>query len=158
AAKTVHLKVKSSGATREILAEKSGRFREDLGHGNFRISDGDMVWRVDKDGKATRDRAAATRDPVALVLADAVDTKPDLSKLKPAETVKRGDAEYLVYRTKIDPTNGIELEALVDAGTKTLHSMTLTARLTGLEKTMAELLVAAVDVDLPEEKFLVLNS
>src|SRR5207244_339445 len=80
----------------------------------------------------------------------------------PDKTEKRGDDELLVYNVSwMIAKDGSELkvEALVDAKTKTLRSMKAEKPNGKVgQQIFAELQITALGEDLPEDKFLVLNS
>lgn len=157
-AKTMHLKLTRNGDAREIWFEKGGRLRIDSQSGSYILSDGEMAWRIDeKTGKAARVNDRPPTGVLALVLDGHKHEKFDPSKTQPSEKRTIDGVEYHVYRLKIDaPNGGIAIEALVDAKSLKLHS--LAAFDQRGKQPFAELFVTAVNEDLPENKFLVLNS
>src|SRR5262245_10144141 len=157
AAKSMHMKLTRDGQAREIWFEKGGRMRIDPGSGSYTISDGEMVWRIDeKTGKATRVNDKPPVGVLALVLEGQKHNKFDPGKTQPSEKRTIDGVEYHVYNVKVEaPNGGIVIEALVDVKTLRLHSITA---LDAQKKQLAELFVTAVNEDLPEDKFLVLNS
>jgi tetratricopeptide (TPR) repeat protein len=155
ASRTLQYKVTAGEKTREIVLERGGRWREDLGDGTVNISDGEITWRIGKDGKAAPVNLSIPRNLLVVVLAGIKFDQPDLTKQQPIATEKKGNADYLAYRFGIPTGAGeIKVEALVSADSKKLHSLIAKSG----DKIVGELQVTAVEADLPEDKFLVLNS
>lgn len=155
AAKTAHLKVGTADKARDVWTSADGRWREETADGTVRVADRDAAWRVTGE-TAKRDAGPApSLDVLKLVLGETA-KRPDLKGRKPDETVTRDGVAFLRYRVPVD--DDTELEALVRADNGALHALAAKSKKSGELRTVAELLVLAVNEALPEDKFAILNT
>ncbi|MFL5340111.1 MAG: VIT domain-containing protein [Gemmataceae bacterium] len=153
-ADTLHAKVTlQDGKSGEFWSDKTGRTRQELGDGRVFLSDGAIDWLVDeKSGKASRSNAGVSGLPVRVMLG-----RMPVDNVVAAGMVTQDGAEYKVFRgralIKGDPNAGFE--ALVDAKTNKLAAV---QRKDDSGAIIESLVILAFNADLPEDKFLVLNT
>src|SRR4029077_8630433 len=132
----------------EILADRSGRWRKSFGDDqSYFVSDGSLVWSIDKKGKARRASETPTRNPLELLLGAEQFKLPDLDKVKPHEMPVKGGPRENVYEFMVGSARGdIAVEARVDQ--KTYQLRHLMARLNGVW--LASVAITAINFEMPE--------
>jgi tetratricopeptide (TPR) repeat protein len=160
---SLHLRVVHAGETGDVWVSK-GRLRRDHIDGTYEIADAARAWLVDeKENRATsrkspyfRDTTLAGVDVLALLGVEGTDLGQPLVEQRPADRIERDGSEYLVYRMDVPRAGGkVEVEALVDAGTRRLHSARARAEKDGKAEDLGELTVVGYNEPVAEDKFVV---
>ena len=170
-AKTLHMVVyrpdEPAGGKAEkktdVWARRGGQLRVDEGSGKYTIAAGPKLWRIDE--KANQATAATSPyfvddksdlDLLALLDLPELENRQALFDQRPAETIRRDDRDFLIYRGSCPSRLGpIQMEVTVDATTQLLESIEATGVRQGQETMLGRLVLVSIDEPVDEELFVV---
>jgi predicted Zn-dependent protease len=165
-ADTVHLRVRYDGGAREVEfwhTNRPKRSRWDDAAGQYRIADGKNYWVVNEKANEAR-RVSPPPDasrPVArlLDLLGLPENRAALLDARPAERIRDGDVDLLVYRVAVPAPGGtVQVDAAVFAGTRRLRSLKTRCEKDGKVVPLGELTVVAYDEPIGSQKFAVADT
>ncbi len=164
-ARTVHLRVRYGGDKKLEFwhTNRPRRSRWDDSAGNYRIADGSRYWVVNEgENKARSTKPPADVGRPVTHLLDLLGLPAErvaLLDARPAERIREGDVDLLVYRVSVpSPAGAVRVEASVFAGTRRLRSLTARCEKDGKTIPLGELNVIAYDEPIGAEKFAVADT